>query len=102
MKHYKLEGHKAVECEDPMEWAKWFETAERKVELTERGDVSVSTVFLGLDHGFSFSHAETGPPIVFETLVFGGEHDGDMTRCSTWDEAVKGHRIMAKKVFGKY
>jgi len=28
----------------------------------------VSTVFLGLDHNFS----SKGPPVVFETMVFGG------------------------------
>jgi hypothetical protein len=45
----------------------------------------VSTVFLGIDHGFG------DDPILFETMVFGGEYDGIQKRYSTWDEAVEGH-----------
>ena len=47
----------------------------------------VSTVFLGLDHQFG-----DGPPILFETMIFGGEHDQYQERYCTWTEAVKGHR----------
>lgn len=49
------------------------------------GDVLVSTVFLGMDHGFG------GTPLLFETMVFGGEFDGWCMRWSTWDEAESGH-----------
>lgn len=34
---------------------------------------------------------EKASPLLFETLIFGGEHDGDMWRYSTWDEAKAGH-----------
>ena len=51
-------------------------------------------MFLGLDHSF----ADVGPPILFETMVFGGEHDQEMERYATWDEAVAGHDIMVQKV----
>lgn len=50
-------------------------------------DVEVSTVWLGIDHGW---HRD-GPPVIFETMVFGGELDGDMWRYSTRQEAVDGH-----------
>lgn len=37
------------------------------------GDIYVSTVFLGLDHSFgSFGECK---PVLFETMIFGGEHD---------------------------
>ena len=32
-----------------------------------------------------------GPPILFETMIFGGPEDQYTDRCSTWDEAVKMH-----------
>ena len=59
----------------------------RIVEQTQLyGDVEVSTVFLGLNHRYG-----EGPPLVFETLVFGGPYDGHMDRYSTWREAQAGH-----------
>lgn len=77
-----------------LEWAKWFENGPRTVARTEIGDaVSVSTVFLGLDHSFG----SNGPPILFESLVFGGPKDGAMERYSTWEEAEKGHAAMVER-----
>jgi hypothetical protein len=51
-------------------------------------DVWVSTVWLGLNHQFD----PVGPPIIFETMVFGGEHDQDQERYSTEEDALEGHR----------
>ena len=68
------------------EWAVWFETADRIVAKDEVGDAKVSTVFLGLDHNWG-----DGPPVLFETMIFGGEHDEYQDRCSTWDEAEQMH-----------
>lgn len=50
------------------------------------GEAWVSTVWLGLNHAYG-----NGPPLIFETLVFGGETDGDGDRYSTRDEARAGH-----------
>lgn len=80
-----LQGKTPVPA-DLMTWAKWFETADRKVAADEIGDVRISTVFLGLDH--SFGH---GAPLLFETMIFGGRHDQHQTRASTWEEAEKQH-----------
>lgn len=86
--HYVLDGHKTILCPDPMMWAKWYETAERRVEHTTiTEDIYVSTVFLGLNHNYG-----SGPPLLFETMVFGGARDGDCSRYSTWDEAERGHQ----------
>jgi hypothetical protein len=49
--------------------------------------VRVSTVFLGLDH----SWLSDGPPLIFETMIFGGPHSDHQTRASTWDEAERQH-----------
>jgi hypothetical protein len=92
--YYILDGHKVVAC-DMMTWARWFESADRHVKLTEQGDVRISTVFLGLDHRFSGK----GRPIVFETMVFQGTHGDDTERYCTWDEAEAGHARWVAKVF---
>lgn len=78
---------------DALEWAGWFETADRTVARTEMGDVLVSTVFLGLDHSFG-----KGVPILWETLVFGGKLDGEMDRYTTREAAEKGHARMVSRV----
>lgn len=84
---YILEGHETVKCKDFMKWAKWFEAAERHVAHDEIEGAEISTVFLGRDHSFG-----EGPPMLFETMIFGGPHDQYQERCSTWDEAVKMHK----------
>lgn len=93
---YILEGHKVVECTDLMEWAKWFENADRIVAKTKISpDVKVSTVFLGLNHQYG-----GGEPLLFETMVFGGEHDEEMERYSTWEQAAIGHKKWVDKLQG--
>ncbi|MFA6066850.1 MAG: hypothetical protein WC707_06740 [Candidatus Babeliaceae bacterium] len=84
---YILKGKTPVECNDLMEWAKQMEGKNRIVEQSQFEDVKVSTVFLGLDHSFG-----DGEPLLFETMIFGGEHDQYQDRYSTWDEAVEGHK----------
>jgi hypothetical protein len=83
---YILDGHNPVPCNDLMEWARWFETSDRRVAHDEIGDVRVSTVFLGLNHRFG-----PGSPLLFETMIFGGPHDQYQERCTFWDDAVKQH-----------
>jgi hypothetical protein len=73
---------------DLLMWARWFEQGNRKIAHDDlSGGVLVSTVFLGLDHSFG----GVGPPILFETMIFGGEHDGYMDRYRTREEALAGH-----------
>src|SRR5258706_13563526 len=50
-----------------MTGARWFQTSDRHVAKTDFGDVRVSTVFLGFDRSFG-----QGPPLLFETMIFGG------------------------------
>lgn len=91
MKQYKYilkDQGEPVPCNDMMEWARWFENAEnRKVAQEYVGGQLVSTVFLSLDHSFG----AVGPPLLYETMILGGEHDGYQTRCATRDEALKMH-----------
>jgi hypothetical protein len=69
------------------EWALMFESG-RRVAYDVVGDVTVSTVLLGVDHNF-FGE---GPPIIFETMIFGGKHDEYQERYATLEEARAGHR----------
>jgi len=62
---------------------------EKRIVLLERiGRVRVSTVWLGLDHGLGWSDE----PLIFETMIFGGNHDGYQERYSTEEEARAGHQ----------
>lgn len=83
---YILDGHAPVPEPDANKWGRWFETADRKVALDHVGFVDVSTVFLGLNHGF-----HGGVPLLFETMIFGGPLADSCWRYATWDEAVAGH-----------
>jgi hypothetical protein len=51
------------------------------------GEADVSTVLLGLDH----SHG-SGPPLIFESMIFGGDHDCAQWRYATREAAEDGHR----------
>lgn len=73
--------------QDSVEWGRWFEKADRSLAQTNIGKAHVSTVFLGLDHNFS----SKGPPILYETMIFGGKHDEYQKRYSTRKEAFLGH-----------
>lgn len=83
---YILDGHTPVPCDDFAVLGRMYRDQDRHVALTELdGGITVSTVFLGIDHQWG-----NGPPLLFETMVFGT--DDDMTeRYSTWDEAQAGH-----------
>ena len=74
---------------DLFTWGRWLETAgeKRRVGDDTVNGVRVSTVFLGLDHNWG-----KGKPLVFETMIFGGERDGEIERYATWKEAERSHK----------
>jgi hypothetical protein len=90
--HYILDGHRPVPCDDLMQWCHEFDRRKKerqdpwRVALTKLDNADVSTVFLGLDHSFG-----DGPPELFETMIFGGEHHEFCERYSTWEAAEAGH-----------
>ena len=85
---YILDGKNPIPCADLMTRARWLRTSDRHVAKTDFGDLRVSTVFLGFDRSFG-----RGPPLLFETMIFGGSFDQDkyQERCSTWEEAEAQH-----------
>lgn len=80
-------------------WAGSFESDDRRVALTKvtGGNpprvLEISTVHLGLDHSFG-----DGPPLIFETMVFGLDEDEMMDRYSTEQQAREGHTAMVVQV----
>lgn len=59
-------------------------------------DITVSTVFIGIDHNVHFKFDdddEPHKPHIFETAIFNpnGDLNDIFARYSTWDEAVAGH-----------
>lgn len=92
---YLLENKRVIPCKnlDWVAWAKWFATCDSKVNKTIIGESVVSTIFLGVDHSDG-----CGPPILFESMVFGGELDQEIERCSTWEQAEEMHDSMCKRV----
>lgn len=93
---YILVNGKPVEEPDVLKWAKWFESADRVVEKTLVGDVEISTVFMALDHGFGVN-----PPLLYETMVFGGAMDLHSNRYGTVGDAKRGHFEMVDAVKSK-
>lgn len=89
---YILEGKETVKVNGLEEWSRRMDLTDRHVAITEVAPgVTVSTVFLGLDH--RFAALGEGPPILFETMVFNDYgDDGSQERYSTWDEAEAGHQ----------
>jgi len=64
------------------------ENPERKAVKQEHiDDVFVSTVFLGLDHAW-----DSDTPILWETMIFGGEHDQYQDRYASYEDALEGHK----------
>lgn len=89
--NYILKDGKPVREPDTLKWAKWFEASitngERIIEQTRlEPDILVSTVFLALDHSFGGDK-----PVLYETMIFGGEYDQHQRRYHTEEEARAGH-----------
>ena len=85
---------RVVKAADGLEWRLFFEKADRQVAHNifgheAIGEIEVSTVFLGINHRFG----DDGPPLVFETMIFGGGDglNGYTDRCSTWADAEAMH-----------
>lgn len=94
--YYVMNKHgEPVPEPDFLKWAMWFDRnrEKRRVAWTEIRAASVSTVFLGLNHGFQ------GPPVLWETMVFGGVLDEEQVRCSGGREQAEAmHAEMLRAV----
>jgi hypothetical protein len=105
-------------CGNPIGMGRWMDLhhdiSYKRVRWTHVGSWEVSTVWLGIDHGF------IGPPLIFETMVFeqaesngymgpalgldGGGYvyhesfDEYTSRYSTEGQAIAGHEATVREV----
>lgn len=89
-RYYRLNPDHSIEPVDMMTWAEAFELPTRIIARSKIKGVQVSTVFLGLDHGFPPWEDTPYRPVLFETMIFGGKIEYQV-RCCTWNEAVAQH-----------
>ena len=92
MRYGKLDADHKVIAATPHEVGELLGNLSRQVGKFTNGDVEVSTVFLGLNHG-----DERGDKW-FETMVFGGPLNGEQERYETWVEAEAGHAAVIARV----
>lgn len=72
------------------DWARSFENTDRHIGDDAFNGIRVSTVFMGLDH----QHDPTGPPLLYETMVFGGDYNYEFWRHSTEETARVFHEAV--------
>jgi len=73
-------------------WAMWFEVASRDrrrvIKSTQVDEfIRVSTVFIGLERE------------LFETMIFGGQHNQYQDRYYTYEDALAGHQRACELAF---
>jgi hypothetical protein len=90
---------------NPISMRQWGELRERgldpdghygpnsyvRIGEDEVGEAKVSTVWLGMDHGWDRGDPDYRP-VIFETMIFGTDDDDHpMMRYCTEEEAIRGH-----------
>lgn len=90
-RHYILRDKQVVAIDDLHTWAQWMENNSRQVMHAFGKGYEISTVFLGIDHGF------LNIPLFFETMVFEDGEIEDSMRYQTYEEAERGHIAMCRR-----
>ena len=95
------DNNKPIRVDSYKEYYNWKEQVPGKhpvcsiqVAKTSTDRTQVSTVFLGLDHGYS------GKPVLWESMVFSSddkELDETCIRYTSHEEALKGHKELCEK-----
>ena len=92
--YYTLDADNRPVRTDLLSWGEMMNGNRRFVGYTEiTSELRVSTVFIGIDH----RHYGKGPPLLFETMIFGGPLDGHQWRYASWDDAQTGHQAAVSK-----
>lgn len=86
------DGRTPTHAIDTIAWANWMidETPRRVgLDIDPVKQVAVSTVFLGLNPSvFNIF----GKPMLFQTAIFGGPHQGEVKHYYYWEDAEEGHK----------
>ncbi len=96
MKKYVLDTNgNPVEIYDQKEWNQFFMHGDRTLRKDIVNDITVSTVFLGVDHNF----LGDGDPILWETCIFmNDDHSEVVERYDNKAAAEKGHLHWCEQV----
>jgi hypothetical protein len=80
-----------------VEMSRWRDESWDRCQLAhdEIGKAAISTVFLCWNHSL---HRDTLPPLLFETMVFGGAYNHAQQRYATFDEAMAGHAVFVAQI----
>lgn len=87
-----------IPTDDPVEWAEWFSVHFHERVIAHDRDESgtnailISTVFTGINSAFS------GPPILWESMIFGGPLNNTCQRYTSRDAAIIGHQVLCNAV----
>lgn len=97
--YYRLDENNNPRICNIYQWSEFMNNPRRIVAVDhfEDSEVRISTVFLGIDHGFFETE-----PVLFETMIFapGKDYDQRQWRCCTWKEAVAQHAEARKLAHG--
>ena len=123
LRNYVTNSHgDPMPCDDLLLWAKWFQDGNRRVAEDDIDGTRISTVFLGVDHGFPRADQLEGTmhetmrevldggvmrttgdyrPVLWETMTFtddddGCSHAGLQYRYSDRQHAINGHAGLVK------
>jgi hypothetical protein len=89
--HYLLDKNKEPYPVTIKEAIKLYKNPEMKIVKQDTiDDVFISTVFLGMDH--SWSNKPGHKPVLWETMIFGGEYSEYQERYTSHHDALEGHQ----------
>lgn len=91
--HYLLDENKEPYPVTIEEVIKLYNDPDMKIVQQDRiDDIFISTVFLGMDHGWNWINSPVHKPVLWETMIFGGKHDQYQERYTSHHDAVEGHQ----------
>lgn len=97
-RYFTREG-KPLTFDEFLAYSGQFKDEDKHVAIYETPFMLISTVYLGINHAYS----KDSPPLIFETMVFCGDMDGqDQWRYSTIAEAKAGHEKAVKLYQHRY
>lgn len=102
-RYFILDEHKNIIPATCSQWSMWFSTPYSKYLYRTYfdKDIFLSTVFLGLDHGWNMNKDPDYRPVLFETMLMDEKQDF-MVRYCTYDEATLGHAAAVEHVLNEY
>jgi hypothetical protein len=91
MAWYILDDDNKPIASSTTEALEWMENNPDRITVKQEhiNEIYVSTVFLGLNHSGWYDDI----PILWETMIFEGEHDQYQERYTSYEDAVKGHQV---------